>query len=196
MISICGITWPTPRFGRQWLSETRTPVKMMISLIAALSRNKVIGRDNQLPWKLPADMQHFRRLTLGKPVLMGRRTFESIGGALPGRSNIVVSRNAAWEAPGSLTVHSLAEGIKQARGHRELMIIGGATIFAAALPLADRMYLTIIHQDISGDTRFVEFDAQDWDEIERSDHAPDEANPYPYSFITLQRKARLSKRGG
>jgi len=168
---------------------------MIISLIAALSRNKVIGRDNRLPWKLPADMQHFRHLTLGKPVLMGRRTFESIGKALPERSNIVVSRNTAWQAPGCLTVHSLDEGIKQARGQRELMIIGGAAIFAAALPRADRMYLTIIHEDFPGDTRFVEFDARYWDEIERSDHAPGEANPYPYSFITLQRKARPSKRG-
>ena len=168
---------------------------MIISLIAALSRNGIIGKDNRLPWKLPADMQHFRRLTMGKPVLMGRRTFESIGLALPGRSNIVVSRNPGWEAPGCLPVHSLAEGIEQARGHRELMVIGGAAIFAAALPLAERMYLTIIQEDFSGDTRFVEFDAQDWNELERQDYSPDDANPYSYSFVTLQRKSRLRKRG-
>ncbi len=161
---------------------------MRISLIAALSRNGVIGRDNRLPWKLPADMRHFRQLTMGKPILMGRKTFQSIGKALPGRSNIVVSRNPAFQAAGCIVVDSIEGGIEAAGACEELMVIGGAAIYRAALPLAERMYLTVIQADVEGDARFVEFDKKEWLETARADYAADEENAYPYSFITLERR--------
>ncbi len=160
-----------------------------IALIAAVARNGVIGRDNRLPWHLPADLRHFRRLTLGKPVLMGRRTFESLGRPLPGRTNIVLTRDPDFHAPGCIVVHSLPEGIAAAGECEELMVMGGAALYEAALPLADRMYLTRIHHAFAGDTRFAAYDEKEWVTTAREDHAPDEDNPYPYSFITLHRRS-------
>ncbi len=160
-----------------------------IALIAAVARNGVIGRDNRLPWHLPADLRHFRQLTLGKPVLMGRRTFESLGKPLPGRTNIVLTRDPDFRAPGCIVVHALTEGIAAAGECEELMVMGGAALYAAALPLADRMYLTRIHHAFAGDTRFVAYDEREWVTTAREDHAPDGDNPYPYSFITLQRRS-------
>ncbi len=168
---------------------------MRIALIAALSRNGIIGRDNRLPWKLPADMRHFRQLTMGKPILMGRKTFQSIGQALPGRSNIVVSRNPAFQAAGCIVVDSIEAGMQAAGDCEELMIIGGAAIYRAALPLAARMYLTVIQADIEGDARFVEFDSKEWLETARIDCEADEENPYPYSFITLERRTPAGSAG-
>ena len=161
---------------------------MEITLVAALARNGVIGRDNRLPWRLPADLRHFRRITLGHPVLMGRRTWESIGKPLAGRLNIVLSREPGFQAPGCVVVRSLEEGMKAAGDCEELMVIGGATVYRLALPLATRMYLTVIHQDFTGDTRFVDYDPRRWREAAREDHAPDDDNPYAYSFITLERQ--------
>ena len=161
---------------------------MLISLIAAMSQNRVIGIDNQLPWKLPADLRHFRSISMGKPILMGRRTFESIGKPLPGRINIIVSRNPAFRVQGGIVVSTISEGIRAAEEHEELMVIGGASIYSAILPLTNRMYLTLIHQDFAGDAYFTNFDESEWAETERQDCPVDEFNPYAYSFITLQRK--------
>ncbi len=161
---------------------------MLISLIAAMSQNRVIGFENQLPWKLPADMRHFRSITMGKPVLMGRKTFESIGKPLPGRINIIVSHDPAFRVPGGIVVSTISEGIRAAAEHEELMVIGGASIYTAMLPQADCMYLTLIHYDFAGDAYFTNFDESEWVEIERQDCPADKINPHAYSFITLQRK--------
>lgn len=151
-----------------------------------MAQNRVIGRENGLPWKLPADLRHFRRITLGKPVVMGRKTFESIGRPLAGRTNIVVTRDPDYRASGCVVVHSLDDALRAAADAAEIMIIGGANIYAQALPVARRIYLTLIHQDIAGDTVFPEIIRADWQEIERIDHNPDPQNPYHYSFIVLQ----------
>lgn len=161
---------------------------MLISLIAALSRNRVIGADNRLPWKLPADMRHFRQLTMGKPLLMGRKTYQSIGKPLPGRTNIIVTRDRDFRVPGTLVVNSISQGIEAAGDQEELMVIGGASIYEATLPLAGRMYLTFIHHDFPGDARFVDYDDEAWIETAREDHPADEDNPYACSFVTLDRK--------
>jgi dihydrofolate reductase len=158
-----------------------------ISLVVAMAQNRVIGLNNRLPWRLPADLRYFRRITLGKPIVMGRKTFESIGKPLDGRTNIVVTRDLRYQASGCVVVHSLTDALRAAGGATEIMIIGGANIYAQALPVANRIYLTSIHHDIDGDTRFPELDPAAWDEIERNDHAPDPQNPYHYSFRILQR---------
>lgn len=137
-----------------------------VSLIVAMARNGVIGRDGGLPWHLPEDLRHFKELTLGKPIIMGRLTHESIGRPLPGRTNIVISRNPAHDAPGCVVVTSLADAIKHAATlvgvDGEVMVIGGAQIYREALPRADRLYLTRVEVDAEGDTVFPELDASDW----------------------------------
>ena len=171
---------------------------MRIALVAAVSRNGIIGKDNALPWHLPADLRHFRRLTLGKPVLMGRRTYESIGHPLPDRINIVVSRTPGYRAPGCIVVDSLEAGIEAgiaaAGDGEELMIIGGAALYRAALPLAERLYLTRIEADVEGDVRFVDYEAAEWEEVAREEHPADARNPFPYCFVTLQRKGPPPRR--
>ncbi|WJW75894.1 type 3 dihydrofolate reductase [Thiohalobacter sp. IOR34] len=158
----------------------------ILSLILAMDRNRVIGKDNALPWHLPADLQYFKRMTMGKPILMGRKTHESIGRPLPGRQNIVISSNPAFEAPGCTVVHSLDEALEAAGGAGEIMVIGGTRLFEQVLDRADRIYLTLIDHAFEGDTWFPELDAG-WVEVSREDHAPDEKNPWPYSFILLER---------
>lgn len=144
---------------------------MHIAIIVAMAENGVIGRDNGLPWHLPEDLKHFRRLTLGKPVLMGRRTFESIGRPLPGRTNIVLSRQAGFRADGVLlaadldSALALAEAQARADGVDELMVIGGAALYAEALPRADRLYLTRVHAAVAGDARFPEPDWAQWQRL-------------------------------
>ena len=152
-----------------------------------MAQNRVIGRDNRLPWKLPADLHYFRRVTFGKPVVMGRKTFESIGKPLDGRVNIVVTRDPDYQTPGCIIAHSLKDALSAAAGAAEIMIIGGANIYSQALSIADRIYLTLIRQDIAGDTVFPPIDHAIWRETERTDCEPDPKNPYPYSFIVLQR---------
>ncbi len=159
----------------------------MLSIIAALSRNRVIGKDNQLPWRLPADLKHFKAVTLGKPVIMGRKTFESIGKPLPGRDNIVVTRNPHFRADGLAVVHSLDAALAQAHNAPEIMLIGGAQLYAEALPRAQRLYLTLIDADIDGDAQFPEYNPAEWRETAREDHASDENNHYRYSFLILER---------
>ncbi|MDO9371530.1 MAG: type 3 dihydrofolate reductase [Gammaproteobacteria bacterium] len=159
----------------------------MISLIAAMGRNRVIGRNNTLPWRLPADMRHFRRVTMGKPVLMGRKTFESLGKPLAGRANIIITHDPAYRAPGCRVVHSVAEALAAAGAGTEIMVLGGADIFAQFLPHAARMYLTYVHGDFDGDAFFPAFDAGAWVETERTEHAADAENPHACSFVTLER---------
>ncbi|QKT04352.1 type 3 dihydrofolate reductase [Ectothiorhodospiraceae bacterium 2226] len=162
---------------------------MHISLIAAMADQRVIGKDNAMPWHLPADMAHFRKLTLGKPVLMGRKTFESLGKPLPSRTNIVLTRDAEFHAEGCLVVHSVEEALKVASNAFEFMVIGGQHVYELMLPRAQRMYLTLVHARVDGDAYFPPFAPGHWREEEREEHPADERNPYPYTFLTLERIA-------
>ena len=153
-----------------------------------MADNRVIGIDNRLPWKLPADMQWFRQQTMGKPIIMGRLTFESFGAKpLPGRRNLIVSRDANYHAEGIEVYSSLEAALNAARDAEEVMVIGGASIYAQALPLADRLYMTLVHVDVHGDAWFPDFPLNEWREIDRHNHSADEKNPHPYSFVILER---------
>jgi dihydrofolate reductase len=160
---------------------------MLIALIAAMDRNRLIGDGDRLPWRLPADLRRFRALTMGKPIVMGRRTHESIGKALPGRHNIVLSRSADFKAPNCVVVTDWQQAVREAGDAPELMVIGGAQLYAEALPRAERMYLTLLHSSFTGDTWFPEYDAGDWREVSREDHPRDEESPCAYSFVDLER---------
>ena len=154
-----------------------------------MADNRVIGIKNRLPWKLPADMQWFRQHTLGKPIVMGRLTFESFGAKpLPGRRNLVISRDANYRAEGIEVYSSLEAALNAVRDTEEVMVIGGASIYIQALPLADRLYMTVVHADLHGDAWFPDFPLNEWHEVEQQDHAADVNNPYPYSFVILERK--------
>lgn len=165
-----------------------------LALIVARTRNGVIGRNNTMPWHLPEDLRYFKRVTLGKPVIMGRNTWESLGKPLPGRDNIVISRNPDFCANGATvandfeTAWSLADAFANERGVTEIMVIGGAQIYAEALPHISRAYITEIDADIEGDTFFPELDPESWQETARESHLPCEKNPHCYSFVTLERK--------
>ncbi len=161
---------------------------MQISLIVAMAENRVIGRDNALPWHLPADLRHFKTLTLGKPIVMGRKTYESIGRPLPGRQNIVLTRDTGFQAPGCEVCASLEDAVVRAGDAEEVMIIGGAALYKEALVQADRIYLTEIHAAIEGDTWFPKIDTATWREIARERHFADEHNTLDYSFVTLERR--------
>ena len=158
----------------------------IISFVVAMARNGVIGKDNQLPWRLPADLRHFKAVTMGKPIIMGRKTFDSIGRPLPGRTNIVVTRDPAYSSEGCVVVHSIEEALAAAGAAEEVMIIGGADFYRQLLPRADRIYLTLIDAEVEGDTWFSELDPARWPERSREDHVADADNPYPYSFIVLE----------
>ena len=162
---------------------------MRIALIAALSTNRVIGRDNDLPWHLPDDFRHFKRTTKGHHVIMGRLTWESRGAPLPKRVNLVLTSRPTYEAPGATIVRSLDEGLEIARaaGDDEVFVIGGTALFAEALPRADRLYLTFVDAEIEGDVRFPEFDRAGWREVERVDHEADERHAHAFSIVTLDR---------
>lgn len=162
---------------------------MKISMIAAMAHDRVIGKDNQMPWHLPADLAHFKRVTLGKPVLMGRKTFESIGRPLPGRRNLVISRNPGYQAEGIEVVGSVEAALALLAGIavEELMVIGGGHLYAEMLPSADCLYLTQIDLAVEGDTRFPAFDDGQWQRIDCESHTADEKNPHPYRFETWQR---------
>jgi dihydrofolate reductase len=160
---------------------------MVRSLIVAMSRNGVIGRDNGMPWHLPADLAHFKRITLGHPVIMGRRTRESIGRALPGRRNIVVSRTTGFVAPGAEVVATLDDAWRAVAGSDEAFVIGGAQLYAAALPAADRIYLTEIDAEIPGDTTFPPFDRAGWRQTLLGDQPADGRNPFRLRFLLLER---------
>lgn len=160
-----------------------------ISLIAAMADDRAIGIDNRLPWKLPADMQWFRRHTLGKPVLMGRKTFESFGGRpLPDRLNIVITRDKGYQADGALVVHDIEAALAAAGEVDEIMIIGGESFYRQMLPRAERFYLTLVHGQFQADAWFPAFDWEQWQEIAREEHGIDERHAYPCSFIIMNRQ--------
>lgn len=165
-------------------------MSVRVSLIAAVARNGVIGRDGDMPWRLSADLKYFKATTMGKPLIMGRRTYESIGRALPGRTNIVVTRSADFAAEGVEVAAGLDQALAVAGGDAadEVMVIGGGEIYAAALPRADRLYLTEIHMDATGDVCFPAFDRAEWREVSRDDHPAEDDNP-AFSFVVLERSS-------
>jgi dihydrofolate reductase len=166
----------------------RVAQRPMISLIAALDVNRVIGRDNRLPRHLPADLQRFKQLTLHKPIIMGRRTWESLPGLLPDRLHIVVTRDPDYHAQGCIVVPS-PQAALQAAGHvTEVMIVGGAALYQAMLPSADRLYLTQVQGTFVGDRYFPAWDAADWQQQSQEDHAADARHAVSYSFIVLTRR--------
>ena len=161
---------------------------MIVSMIAAMANNRIIGKDNQMPWHMPADLKHFKSVTLGKPVVMGRKTYESIGKALPGRLNIVVTRDKDYHLDDATVVSSPEEAVSAAGEIEELMVIGGGTIYQHFLPLCQRLYITDIKLKVSGDTQFPDYQSSyEWQEIDCEYHNADDKNPYPYCFKTLQK---------
>ncbi len=161
---------------------------MRLSIIAAMAENRVIGLGNALPWHLPEDLKRFKRLTTGHTVIMGRRNYESIGRPLPGRRNIVVTRRTGYEAPGCVVVHSLDEALLAAGNDPEVFVIGGAELYTQLLPRTQRLYLTLVHATVPGDTYFPEFDWTEWQETARERHAADARHAHAYSFVVLERK--------
>ena len=162
--------------------------KSEIIIIAALARNGVIGIDNGLPWRLKADMQHFRALTMGHPVLMGRKTWESLGRPLPGRRNLVVTRDAQFHAEGAEVFHDTEEAIAAATDADRLFVIGGAQIYTTLLPRADQLELTEIEADVSGDAQFPPFDRADFIEERRERRTADADNEFDFDFVTYRRR--------
>jgi dihydrofolate reductase len=158
------------------------------SLVVAMARNRVIGRDNALPWRLPAELAHFKRVTMGNPIIMGRKTYESIGRPLPGRLNIVVSRNPDFAAPGCTVVDSLERAYEAAGDAAEVSIIGGTSLFEAALPGADCLHLTEVEADVEGDTWFPHFDRGEWTQHEVARHPADEKHAYAFRILRLERR--------
>lgn len=159
-----------------------------LSLIAAMAKNRVIGRNNSLPWHLPEDLKYFKATTLGKPILMGRKTFESIGKPLPGRTSVVLTRNPGWSFDGCLVVPSLDAALAQLADREEILVIGGAELYQQTLARADRLYLTEIDADFEGDAWFPEFDRSQWQPISRQPH-PDNGRGFGFDFVVYQRKA-------
>jgi dihydrofolate reductase len=160
---------------------------MLISAIVAMSENRVIGKNNQLPWHLPADLQHFKKITMDKPILMGRKTFQSIGRVLPGRCNVIITRDENLQAPGAVVANSIETALSSVGYSSEIFFIGGAALFQQILPKVQRLYITIIHHQFEGDVFFPELNPLEWVEIEKKFHKADAENIYSYSFIVLDR---------
>ena len=163
---------------------------MIISIIAAMAKNRVIGKDNNLPWMLPSDMQRFVKLTMGKPILMGRKTHESIGKSLGGRTNIVLTSDANYKADGCVVVHTIEEALNlpEVQNCEELMVIGGESLYKLLLPHAERIYLTVIHKEFDGDAYFPGLDMAEWRESHFEEFEKSEHNPHAYCFMILERK--------
>ncbi len=161
----------------------------MISFIVAMDKNHIIGRDNQLPWHLPADLAFFKRVTMSHPIVMGRKTHESIGRVLPGRENIILTRDPSYAADGCTIIHSVDEikEIEQTK-NEELFVIGGAEIFKETFKIADRLYITLIDEEFEGDTYFPEFNQKDWTIVSKEKGLKDEKNPYNYHFVIYDKK--------
>ena len=160
---------------------------MILSIIVAAAENGVIGRDNGLAWRLSSDLKHFKALTTGHTILMGRRTFESIGRALPNRRNIVITRDPAYRAEGCEVAHGVDEALAMTRDEEEVFVTGGGIIYAETWERADRLYLTVVHATVEGDTRIPPVLPGRWREIGREDHPADEKNEYAYSFVNYER---------
>jgi len=159
----------------------------MISAVVAVSKNGVIGKENDLPWKLPADLKHFKDITTGNAIIMGRKTYESIGRPLPNRINIVITRNKDYQAKGCIVVSSLEDAVKAAKG-KEALIIGGGQIFKMAMHLIDRIYFTLVDAEIDGDVYFPQIDDNLWEKTSEDEHQKDKNNEYNYKFITYEKK--------
>lgn len=155
---------------------------MTLSVIAAVADNGVIGRDNTLPWHLPEDLKRFKALTMGHHILMGRKTYESLRRLLPGRTTVIISRNPQYQITGALVADSLSRALELCGDDEEVFVIGGNELYKTALPLADKLYLTRIHQDFSGDAYFPDFETAQWQEVENTSHTS--AAGLPYSFVT------------
>lgn len=160
---------------------------MTLAIIVAMDEQRLIGKDNDLPWKISADLQYFRRTTMGKPIIMGRNTHESIGRPLPGRQNIVISSQQNYKAEGCDVVHSIDDALALCHDAEQVMVMGGASLYQQILPLADFLYLTRVHASLDGDTWFPEWSEQDWQLISSEDHQADENNEFDYSFQLYQR---------
>ena len=160
---------------------------MRITLIAAVAKNGVIGRDGDLPWRLPDDLKTFKRLTLGKPVVMGRKTWESIGRPLPERLNVVMTRSRNFEAPGASVVPSTEAAIELLSNHDEVMVIGGGAIYRQFLDRADRIYLTEVDAEVDGDVTFPTLDSAEWVEMSREHHLADERHAHAFTLVRLDR---------
>lgn len=160
---------------------------MTISIIAAVAKNNVIGKGKDLPWHLPADLKHFKKLTMGKPVVMGQTTFESLPAKLKGREMIVLSNDKSFNPAGIRVARSVKQALALAEGASEVMIAGGASIYKQFLPRADRMYLTIVEAEPEGDVYFPEYGKNEWQEVKKESHLVDDRNPYDYQFLVLKR---------
>ncbi len=161
---------------------------MKISLIVAMARNRTIGVNNTLPWRIPEDLRHFKALTMGHHMIMGRKTFDSIGKPLPGRTTVIVTRNKAFQAECCVVAHSLQDAVTACANDEEIFVVGGAELYAQALPLASTLYLTEIEQDVNGDAYFPEFDRNEWVETARVRRSQAEPQPLEYDFVTYRRK--------
>ena len=159
---------------------------MIVTIVVAIAENYAIGKNNQLLWHMPADLKHFKNITTGHTVIMGRKTYDSVGKPLPNRRNIIVTRQDI-KIEGCQVVNSIADALALCANEHEVFIVGGAEIYKLAMSKTDRIYLTIIHHSFDADTLFPEIDYTDWKETARQDHQPDEKNKFPYSFITLER---------
>lgn len=162
--------------------------KPRVSVIAAMAANRVIGQGNRLPWHLPEDLQHFKALTMGHHIVMGRKTYDSIGKPLPGRTTVIVTRNMDYAVPGCIAVNSIDAALAACHGDSEIFFVGGAEIYAQVLPIADRLYLTEIKRDFPGDARFPPIDASQWQEIARERHTAGGDDPFEYHFVIYERK--------
>lgn len=162
---------------------------MRVSLIVAMSENQVIGCEGALPWRLSTDLRRFRRLTMGHSLLMGRRTFEAIGRALPGRTSVVVTHQADYQAHGAVVAHSLDDALQAAAGESEVFVIGGEQIYRLALPVVTRIYLTLVHAEVEGDAVFPALDLGTWVVREETRHVADARNQYDHTFRVLERRS-------
>ena len=160
-----------------------------LALIVAMDENRLIGNDNQLPWHLPADLAFFKRTTMGKPIIMGRKTFDSIGRPLPGRRNIVITRNPEFSAEGCEIVNDIDTALANCSDHDELMLIGGASLYQQILTRVNSMYITRVHHCFEGDTWFPEFDLSEWKVESQQDFDADDNNQYTYSFVKYVRES-------
>jgi dihydrofolate reductase len=158
-----------------------------ISFVVAYDRKRAIGKDNRLPWRLPDDMKHVRDVTMGKPLIMGRRTWDSIGRPLPGRTSIVLTRDRAFRCDGCLVARTADEALRLAGAVPEVIVFGGAGVFEEYLPLADRIYLTEVEAEADADTFFPKIDPSQWREVERARHPADERHAHAFSWVTLER---------
>lgn len=160
---------------------------MQLSIIVAMDRNRVIGKGDALPWHISSDLKNFKNITMGKPIIMGRKTHESIGRPLPGRENIILTRDKTYQVEGCTVLHSMDEIFKHCKNVEEVMVTGGSEIYNMSLEQASHLYLTEVHTEIEGDTFFPEFDRSEWKEVSREDFSADEKNEFDYSFVLLER---------